>query len=90
MNIVISEANYKALCEVAKSLPTELAAKGTKSKNGNERIVVECKQGPLMSGDGQCGGDYIVAIVQAANLMREISYNAQINRLQEERDGYAD
>ena len=43
-----------------------------------------------MSGDGQCGGDYIVAIVQAANLMREISYNAQINRLQEERDGYAD
>jgi hypothetical protein len=90
MRIEISESHYKAMCEVAKSIPTELAAKGTKSKNGNERIVVECRQGPLMAGDGRCGGNYITAIVQAANLMREISYNAQINRLQEERDGYAD
>jgi integrase len=64
MRIEISESHYKAMCEVAKSIPTELAAKGTKSKNGNERIVVECRQGPLMAGDGRCGGNYITAIVR--------------------------
>lgn len=90
MRIEISEANYKALCEVAKALPTELVAKGTKSKNGKEMIVVECKQGTLISTYSACIGDDLVAIVRAANLMREISYNAQIVRLQEERDGCAD
>ena len=89
MRIEISESNYKAMCEITKDIPAELAAKAKKSDKGNERIVCECKYGPLMTGDAH-GGDHILAIVQAANLLREISYTAQINRLQEERDGYQD
>ena len=88
MKIEISDANYKAMCEVAKSIPTQLTAKSHVTKRGNEIIDVDCSHGTLMSGVDV--GDYIVAIVQAANLIRVISYNAQINRLQEERDGLED
>lgn len=76
------------MCELTKGIPTELSVRETesKAKSSNTRLIVECRQGPLLHGDSHFGG-YIMPIIQAANLMREISYNAQIHRLQEERDG---
>ena len=88
MRIEILESHYNALRELAKDIPLELVAKETKTKKGNERIVVECKHGQLLS--GSIGGEHVVAIVRAANLMRQIYYHAEINRLHEEEDGYRD
>lgn len=85
MRIEITESHYKALAEAAKNIPQSLSAKQSVSKNGNETIVVECHQGQLMRSGGD-GHEMIVAIVHAANLAREIYYNAEIIRLQEERD----
>jgi len=83
MNIDISESNYKALVELAKNIPTELLVRESES---GKSIVVECRHGNLMSGNlGQASA--IIAIIQAAKIIREISYNAQIHRLQQERDG---
>jgi hypothetical protein len=87
MKIKISESHYKAMGEAVKNIPTELVAKETESAKGNKGILVECRHGPLMRAD-EHNGSQVVAIVRAANLMREIYYNAEINRLQEERDGY--
>lgn len=89
MKIEISESHYKAMCEAAKSIPTELVAKETESAKGNKGILVECRNGPLMRADEHVGMA-VVAIVRAANIMREIYYNAEINRLQAERDGFED
>lgn len=87
MRIEISEQNYKALCELAKRIPVELAARSKKTKRGNEYVDLETRRGAVATVDAELGGELIVSMVQAAKLMREISYHAQIVRLQEERAG---
>ena len=83
----ISQSVYEDICKAAKYLPPGLEAKESTSKKGNTVISVNCERGTLAT-ISNCKPEMIVSIIQAANLLRELSYDLQIKKLQYEREGF--
>jgi hypothetical protein len=83
MKIEISEKNYEAIGRIIKRLPSELSCNETTS---GKSVSMDCREGTLCHFSNE-HGDVALAIAQLSMLMREVWYNSEINRLQEERDG---
>lgn len=83
MNIKISEINYAAIGEIIKKLPANMSCQDSES---GKSVQLNCKGGTICHFQSS-HGDIAVALAQLSNLMREVWYNAEIARLENERDG---